>query len=52
MSEIAQSNVSGTSQTSMALQAMEESFKNIETSTENLRNTADMLVQNIGHFTM
>ena len=52
MSEIAQSNVSGTSKTSMALQAMEESFKNIETSTENLRNTADMLVQNIGHFTM
>ena len=52
MSEIAQSNVSGTSQTSMALQAMEDSFKNIETSTENLRNTADMLAQNIGHFTV
>ena len=52
MSDIAQTNVAGTSQTSMALQAMEESFKHIEESTENLRNTADILVQNIGHFTV
>jgi len=52
MSDIAQNNVSGTSQTNIALKAMEESFKNIEVSTENLRNTADILAQNIGHFNM
>lgn len=52
VSEIAQNNVSGTSQTNIALRSMEESFKNIEKSTEDLRNTADILAQNIRHFTV
>lgn len=52
MSEIAQNNVTGTSQTTNALSEMAESFGKIEKSTENLRQTADLLADNIGHFTV
>ena len=52
MSEIAQNNVTGTSQTTNALAEMAESFGKIEKSTENLRQTADLLADNIGHFTV
>jgi methyl-accepting chemotaxis protein len=50
LSDIAQQNADGTSQTNTAMSEMADSFRNIENSTENLRNTADMLAQNISNF--
>ena len=50
LSEIAQQNADGTSQTNTAMAEMADSFHNIENSTEDLRNTADMLAQNISNF--
>lgn len=50
LSDIAQQNADGTSQTNTAMTEMANSFRSIEDSTENLRNTADMLAQNISNF--
>ena len=50
LSDIAQQNADGTSQTNTAMSEMADSFRNIENSTEDLRNTADMLAQNISNF--
>ena len=50
LSDIAQQNADGTSQTNTAISEMADSFRNIENSTEDLRNTADMLAQNISNF--
>lgn len=50
LSIIAQQNAEGTSQTNTAITDMADRFKNIEDSTENLRNTADMLADNISNF--
>ena len=50
LSIIAQQNADGTSQTNIAITDMADRFKNIEDSTENLRNTADMLADNISNF--
>ena len=50
LSDIAQQNADGTSQTNIAMSEMADSFHNIENSTEDLRNTADMLAQNISNF--
>ena len=50
LSEIAQQNVEGTTQTSSSITEITDSFQNIEDSTENLRNMADMLAHNIRHF--
>ncbi len=50
LSEIAQQNVEGTMQTSASITEITDSFQNIEDSTENLRNMADMLAHNIRHF--
>ena len=50
LSDIAQQNADGTSQTNTAMTEMADSFRNIENSTEDLRNTADMLAQNISNF--
>lgn len=50
LSIIAQQNADGTSQTNTAITDMADRFKNIEDSTENLRNTADMLAHNISNF--
>ncbi len=50
LSIIAQQNAEGTSQTNTAITDMADRFKNIENSTENLRNTADMLADNISNF--
>lgn len=50
LSEIAQQNADGTSRTNTAMSEMADSFRNIENSTEDLRNTADMLAQNISNF--
>ena len=50
LSEIAQQNVEGTMQTSASITEITDSFQNIEYSTENLRNMADMLAHNIRHF--
>lgn len=50
LADIAQQNADGTNQTNTAMTEMADSFHNIETSTENLRNTADMLAQNISNF--
>ena len=47
---IAQQNADGTSQTNIAITDMADRFKNIEDSTENLRNTADMLADNMSNF--
>lgn len=49
LSIIAQQNAEGTSQTNTAITDMADRFKNIEDSTENLRNTADMLADNISN---
>ena len=50
LSEIAQQNVEGTTQTSSSITEITDSFQNIKDSTENLRNMADMLAHNIRHF--
>ena len=50
LSDIAQQNADGTSQTNTAMTEMANSYRSIEDSTENLRNTADMLAQNISNF--
>lgn len=50
LSIIAQQNAERTSQTNTAITDMADRFKNIEDSTENLRNTADMLADNISNF--
>ena len=50
LSEIAQQNVEGTTQTSSYITEITDSFQNIKDSTENLRNMADMLAHNIRHF--
>ena len=50
LSAIAQQNADGTSRTNTAMSEMADSFRNIENSTEDLRNTADMLAQNISNF--
>lgn len=50
LADIAQQNADGTSQTNTAMAEMADSFRNIENSTEDLRNTADMLAQNISNF--
>lgn len=50
LSEIAQQNVEGTMQTRASITEITDSFQNIEDSTENLRNMADMLAHNIRHF--
>lgn len=50
LADIAQQNADGTSQTNTAMTEMADSFRNIENSTEDLRNTADMLAQNISNF--
>ena len=50
LSDIAQQNADGTSQTNTAISEMADRFRNIENSTEDLRNTADMLAQNISNF--
>ena len=47
---IAEQNAVETAQTNTAISEMADSFHNIEDSTENLRNTADMLAQNISNF--
>ena len=50
LSDIANQNADDTSQTNTAISEMADSFRNIENSTEDLRNTADMLAQNISNF--
>ena len=50
LSDIAKQNADGTSQTNTAISEMADRFRNIENSTEDLRNTADMLAQNISNF--
>lgn len=50
LADIAQQNADDTSQTNTAMTEMADSFRNIENATENLRNTADMLAQNISDF--
>ena len=52
LSVIAQQNVDGTAKTNAAITEMADSFQVIEDSTENLRSTADMLVQNISNFVL
>lgn len=50
LSDIAKQNADGTIQTNTAISEMADRFRNIENSTEDLRNTADMLAQNISNF--
>ena len=50
LSDIAKQNADGTNQTNTAISEMADRFRNIENSTEDLRNTADMLAQNISNF--
>lgn len=50
LSHIAEDNVSGTEETNAVITQVADSFRNVEDSAENLKNTADMLAQNMGSF--
>lgn len=50
LSDIAQQNVAGTQETNEELKEVTENFKNLDDSAQNLRNTADLLAENISNF--
>lgn len=50
LSDIAEANVTDTTQTSGVIMEVADSFENVEQSAENLRKTADLLAENIGSF--
>ena len=50
LSDIAQQNVAGTQETNEELKEVTENFKNLDDSAQNLRNTADLLAENISDF--
>lgn len=50
LSDIAQQNVSGTQGTNEELKEVTGNFKNLDESAQNLRNTADLLAENISNF--
>ena len=50
LSDIAQQNVSGTLGTNEELKEVTGNFKNLDESAQNLRNTADLLAENISNF--
>lgn len=50
LSDIAEANVTDTTQTSGVITEVADSFESVEQSAENLRKTADLLAENIGSF--
>lgn len=50
LSDIAEANVTDTTQTSSVITEVADSFESVEQSAENLRKTADLLAENIGSF--
>ncbi len=50
LSDIAEANVTDTTQTSGVIAEVADSFESVEQSAENLRKTADLLAENIGSF--
>ena len=50
LSDIAESNVNSTKETRTVMVDISEHFRDVKQSAENLRETADVLEQNIKHF--
>ena len=52
LADVAESNVKNTQETSSIISDVSEHFKEVKQSAENLRETADVLEQNIKNFKM
>ena len=50
LSDIAQQNVTGTQKTNEEIKKVTANFMNLDKSAQNLRNTADLLAENISNF--